>query len=183
MTPDRDRPPGAVRTGLGFDVHPFAADRVLVLGGVRIDHAEGLIGHSDADVVLHAIADALLGAASLGDIGTHFPPDDPTWAGADSRELLAAVAERVRRTGLAVAHVDATVVAERPRIAPHVAAMREAIAAAIGVGVERTSVKATTAEGLGFVGRVEGIAALAIATVVEVGAGEDAGENPCNTLE
>ncbi len=154
-----------MRTGIGFDVHPFADDRPLVLGGVPIDHPRGLAGHSDADVVLHAIADAVLGAAVLGDIGTHFPSDDPRWKDADSRALLAEVARLASGAGWRVENVDATVLAETPRIAPHVTAMRAAIADALGVGEECVSVKATTAERLGSVGREEGIAALAVATL------------------
>ncbi len=153
------------RTGIGFDAHRFAEGRALVLGGVRIDHPRGLAGWSDADALLHAIADAVLGAAALGDIGRHFPPDDPEWQGADSRALLAAAVALAAREGWTVANVDATVLAEAPRIAPHVEAMRSAIAAACGVDATVVSVKATTMEGMGFVGREEGIAAMAVATL------------------
>ena len=153
------------RTGIGFDAHRFADGRPLVLGGVRIDHPRGLAGWSDADALLHAVADAVLGAAALGDIGRHFPPDDPEWQGSDSRALLAAAVALARREGWAVASLDATVLAEAPRIAPHVEAMRTAIAAACGVDAAAVSVKATTLEGMGFVGREEGIAAMAVATL------------------
>lgn len=153
------------RVGIGFDAHRFADGRRLVLGGVEIDHPRGLEGWSDADALLHAIADAVLGAAALGDIGTHFPPTDPAWRDADSREILAATVTIANREGWTVANVDATVLAEAPRIAPHVAAMRAAIAQACGVDAARVSVKATTTEAMGFVGREEGIAALAVATL------------------
>lgn len=153
------------RSGIGFDAHRFEDGRPLVLGGVRIDHPRGLAGWSDADALLHAIADAILGAAALGDIGRHFPPSDPAWRDADSRELLRASVTLAARDGWSVANVDGTVLAEAPRIAPHVEAMRAAIAEACGIDIERVSVKATTMEGMGFVGREEGIAALAVATL------------------
>lgn len=154
-----------IRTGIGYDVHRFARDRRLVLGGVEIAHTHGLLGHSDADVLLHAIADALLGAAALGDIGRHFPPSDPAFAGADSLHLLAESMRLVRDAGFDVVNVDSTLIAEAPRILPHVPKMRERIASALGIEPGMVSVKATTNEGLGFVGREEGIAALAIATL------------------
>ena len=153
------------RVGIGFDAHRFADGRPLVLGGVRIDHPRGLEGWSDADALLHAIADAVLGAAALGDIGRHFPPSDPAWKDADSRDLLEAAVTLARRDGWSVVNVDATVLAEAPRLAPHVEAMRQAIGHACGVAPERASVKASTMEGMGFVGREEGIAALAVATL------------------
>ena len=153
------------RVGIGFDVHRFEEGRPLVLGGVRIDHPRGLAGWSDADALLHAIADAVLGAAALGDIGRHFPPSDPAWRDADSRELLRAAVTLAARDGWSVANVDGTVLAEAPRIAPHVEEMRRAIAAACGTGHDRVSVKATTMEGMGFVGREEGIASLAVVTL------------------
>ncbi|HEV2107344.1 MAG TPA: 2-C-methyl-D-erythritol 2,4-cyclodiphosphate synthase [Thermomicrobiales bacterium] len=156
---------GDVRSGIGYDVHAFAEGRPLILGGVTIANAQGLAGHSDADVLLHAIADALLGAAALGDIGHYFPPDDPAFAGADSRDLLTTVAGLLRSAGWDINNVDATVVAEAPRVAPHAAAMQQSIAACLGLDVAAISVKATTNEGMGFVGRGEGIAAIAIATV------------------
>ncbi|MFN2384052.1 MAG: 2-C-methyl-D-erythritol 2,4-cyclodiphosphate synthase [Gemmatimonadota bacterium] len=154
-----------VRTGIGFDVHRFAAGRPLVLGGVHIPHPQGLDGHSDADVLLHALADALLGAAALGDIGSHFPPDDSAWARADSLGLLSTVAGKVTVAGWRVINVDATLLCEAPRIAPHVAAMGATIAGALQIERDQVSIKATTMEGLGPIGREEGIAALAVATL------------------
>ena len=154
-----------VRTGLGFDVHPFADGRRLVLGGVEIDHPRGLAGYSDADVLCHAIADALLGAAALGDIGHHFPSDVPRWKDVDGREVLRVVATRVRDAGWEIVNVDATVLAEAPRIAPHAEAMRSEIAGALSMGSADVGVKATTMEALGFIGRREGIAAMAVATI------------------
>jgi 2-C-methyl-D-erythritol 2,4-cyclodiphosphate synthase len=153
------------RTGIGFDVHRLVAGRPLVLGGVTIEHPYGLAGHSDADALLHAIADGLLGAAALGDIGQLFPPDDPQYEGADSIELLREVARRVGAGGHTIVNVDATVIAEAPRMQPHVSAMRDQIAAALDIDRDRVSVKATTFEGLGVLGREEGIAALAVATL------------------
>jgi len=154
-----------VRTGMGYDAHPFAADRRLVLGGVEIEHERGLQGHSDADVLTHAVIDALLGAAALGDIGQHFPDDDPVYAGADSLELLRRAAALAADAGFDVANVDATVVLEQPRLAEHRDAMRANLAGALGIDVERVNVKATRGEGLGFVGRQEGAAALALVTL------------------
>lgn len=156
------------RTGIGYDVHRFADGRRLVLGGVEIAHARGLEGHSDADVVVHAIADAILGAAALGDIGTHFPPSDERWRGADSRDLLRLAADTVREAGWLVVNIDATVIAESPRIGPHAAAMRDALAGCLGLDDGAVSIKATTNEGMGFVGRGEGIAAIATALLVPV---------------
>jgi 2-C-methyl-D-erythritol 2,4-cyclodiphosphate synthase len=150
-----------VRTGLGIDSHRLVPGRRLVLGGVEIPYELGLAGHSDADVLAHAIADALLGAAGLGDIGQHFPDTDPRFAGADSMVLLAEVVARVRAAGCELVHVDATVMMERPKLAPH----REAIRASLAAVVGSVNVKATTGEGMGFVGRGEGVAALAMATV------------------
>jgi 2-C-methyl-D-erythritol 4-phosphate cytidylyltransferase/2-C-methyl-D-erythritol 2,4-cyclodiphosphate synthase len=159
-----ERLPGlAARVGVGYDVHRLAPDRPLVLGGVQIPSPRGLAGHSDADVLVHAIMDALLGAAGLADIGRHFPPDDPTYRGADSIGLLESVAARLRASGWAIANVDAVVTAEAPRLAPHVDAMRERIAAALGAMPGQVGIKATTAEGLGAIGRGDGIAAHAIA--------------------
>lgn len=160
-----------LRVGLGFDVHPFAPGRPLFLGGVEIAHEAGLAGHSDADVLLHAICDALLGAAALGDIGQHFPDSDPAWRGISSLELLRRTAALLAASGWRALQVDAVVMAEAPRIAPHAAAMRAAIAAAIGVAVEAVGIKATTTEGLGFVGRREGIAAQAVCLAVRASAG------------
>jgi 2-C-methyl-D-erythritol 2,4-cyclodiphosphate synthase len=154
-----------VRTGLGIDTHAFARGRPLILGGVDIPHEQGLSGHSDADVLTHAVIDALLGAAALGDIGQHFPDTDPRFAGADSLELLRAVALHLRERGFAIGNVDATVVLERPKLAPYRDAIRDALAGALGVPAGDVNVKATTGERMGFVGRGEGAAALAIATI------------------
>ncbi len=154
-----------IRTGIGYDVHRLVADRRLVLGGVEIPHAVGLLGHSDADVLCHAISDALLGAVADGDIGQHFPDTDPQWRGADSIRLLETVAARVRAHGATLVNIDATVLAERPKLAPHIPAMRERLAGAVDLPVDRVSVKATTVEGLGALGRREGIAVMAVATV------------------
>lgn len=159
-----------MRIGIGYDAHRFAPHRRLVLGGVEIPHAVGLLGHSDADVLLHAIADAVLGAAAIGDIGTHFPPSDPRFRDADSLGLLRESVRLVAAAGFAVANVDATIVAEAPMVMPHAAAMRAKIAAALGIAEDRVSVKATTNEGMGFVGREEGIAAVAIAALSPTGA-------------
>lgn len=153
------------RTGIGFDVHGFAGKGPLMLGGVEIPHSRGLAGHSDADVVLHAIADALLGAAGLGDIGEHFPPSDPQWKGASSDRFLAHAAELVRARGGIVDHVDCTVICEEPRVGPYRSAIRTRIAGILGLDEGSVSIKATTSDGLGFTGRREGIAAQAIATI------------------
>lgn len=152
-------------TGIGYDCHRFAAGRRLVLGGVEIEHDRGLAGHSDADVLTHAVIDALLGAAALGDIGQHFPDTDERYRDSDSLELLRATVALLRDRGFAVEHVDATVVIERPAVAPHRERIRAALAGALGLEPEHVSVKATRGEGMGFVGREEGAAALAIATV------------------
>jgi 2-C-methyl-D-erythritol 2,4-cyclodiphosphate synthase len=157
--------PPLYRVGLGYDVHAFAEDRPLVLGGVEFAHHRGLLGHSDADVLLHAIADALLGAAGLGDIGRHFPPEDPQFEGIASTLLLARVAGMLKANGWVAVNVDSTLIAERPKIAPAAEAMRANIAAAIGVDVGQVGVKATTNERMGFLGREEGIAALAVALI------------------
>lgn len=157
-----------MRSGIGFDSHRFAAGRRLILGGVEIPHPHGLAGHSDADAVSHAVTDALLGAAALGDIGAHFPPDDDRWAGADSIGLLERAVRLLADAGYRPGNVDVTVVCERPRIAPHVGAMRDRLAAALGLAVDAVSVKGTTNEGMGWVGRGEGIAALAVATIEKV---------------
>jgi 2-C-methyl-D-erythritol 2,4-cyclodiphosphate synthase len=152
-----------MRVGIGYDVHPFAKGRPLVLGGAPITGEDGLSGHSDADAVLHAIIDALLGAAGLGDIGQHFPSEDPAYAGADSKELLRHVVGLLKGAGYQVENVDATVIAERPRLQGYLGRMRQTIAAVLGVEDARVSVKATTHEGLGAIGRGEGIAAMAVA--------------------
>jgi 2-C-methyl-D-erythritol 4-phosphate cytidylyltransferase / 2-C-methyl-D-erythritol 2,4-cyclodiphosphate synthase len=153
------------RTGLGFDVHAFAPDRPLVLCGVPIPHELGLAGHSDADVALHAVTDALLGAVGAGDIGSHFPPDDPRWRDADSARFLRHAAALLAERGGRVENVDLVIVCERPKIGPHRAAMTARLAEVLGVGVDQVSVKATTSERLGFTGRGEGIAAQAVASV------------------
>jgi len=151
------------RIGMGFDVHALAAGRALILGGVRIEHPVGLAGHSDADVLVHAIIDALLGAAALGDIGHLFPDTDPAYKDADSLQLLAGVTERLARAGWGIVNVDATVIAQAPRLAPHFPAMADRLAGAMSIARERIGLKATTTERLGFTGRAEGIAAQAAA--------------------
>jgi 2-C-methyl-D-erythritol 2,4-cyclodiphosphate synthase len=156
-----------MRVGQGFDVHALVPGRRLVIGGVEIPHPKGLEGHSDADVLLHAICDALLGAAALGDIGQHFPEDHPNFRDADSRELLREIAKKVAAAGYRIVNVDATVIAEAPRMAPHVARMIGNIASDLGIAPAAVSVKATTTERLGFTGRGEGIAAQAIALIEE----------------
>jgi 2-C-methyl-D-erythritol 4-phosphate cytidylyltransferase/2-C-methyl-D-erythritol 2,4-cyclodiphosphate synthase len=154
-----------LRIGSGFDVHAFGDGDHIMLGGVRIAHERGLSGHSDADVALHALVDAILGALSDGDIGKHFPPNDPRWRGASSDQFLKFAAERVAKRGGRIAHLDVTIVCEAPRIGPHREAMRQRIAQIANIAVERVAVKATTSERLGFTGRGEGIAAMATATV------------------
>jgi 2-C-methyl-D-erythritol 4-phosphate cytidylyltransferase/2-C-methyl-D-erythritol 2,4-cyclodiphosphate synthase len=156
---------GEVRTGFGFDVHRFGPGDRVMLGGVAIAHDKGLVGHSDADVVLHALTDALLGAVGAGDIGQHFPPSDPQWRKARSEIFLKRSVQLVTETGGRIANVDITVICERPKIAPYRAAMVEQIATVLAIEPARVSIKATTTEGLGFTGRREGIAAQAIATV------------------
>jgi 2-C-methyl-D-erythritol 4-phosphate cytidylyltransferase/2-C-methyl-D-erythritol 2,4-cyclodiphosphate synthase len=156
---------GDVRVGQGFDVHPFAPGDHLWVCGIRVAHGMSLAGHSDADVGLHALTDAVLGAIGAGDIGMHFPPSDPRWRGAASHQFLSHAADLVRARGGTVAAVDVTVICERPKIAPHRAAMVERIAAILGIRPDRVSVKATTTEKLGFTGRAEGMAAQAVATV------------------
>lgn len=155
----------SVQTGIGYDCHPFAAGRRLVLGGVEIPHELGLAGHSDADVLTHAIIDALLGACALGDIGQHFPDTDERYRDASSLVLMRATSEILAAAGFIVVHVDATIVIERPRVAPLREQIRGLLAQAIGVSIDQVSVKATRGEGIGFVGREEGAAALAVATV------------------
>ena len=151
-----------MRIGSGLDVHAFGPGDHLMLGGVRIPFEQGLVAHSDGDVVIHALCDALLGALALGDIGRHFPPGDPRWKDADSRVFLREVGAMVARAGYRLANADLTVVCERPRIAPHATAMREVLAEDLGTTLERVSVKATTTERLGFAGRGEGVMAQAV---------------------
>ena len=152
-----------LRIGQGFDVHAFAAGDHVMLGGVRIAHSKGIKAHSDGDVLIHAVCDALLGAAALGDIGQHFPDSDARWKGVDSRTLLRAVRDKVAAAGYRIINVDSTVIAEAPRVTPHAEAMRGNLAADLGLGIGAVSVKATTSEKMGFTGRGEGIAVQAIA--------------------
>jgi 2-C-methyl-D-erythritol 2,4-cyclodiphosphate synthase len=158
----------SLRIGQGFDVHALVAGRALIIGGVNIPYEKGLDGHSDADVLLHAITDAILGAAGLGDIGRHFPDTDPAFKGADSRKLLREAAARVKQAGYAVVNIDCTIIAQAPKMAPHVAAMAANIAADCGVDTNCVNVKAKTTERLGFTGRGEGIAAEAVTLVERV---------------
>lgn len=166
-----------MRIGQGFDVHALVEGRPLIIGGVTIPFERGLAGHSDADVLLHALCDALIGAAGLGDIGKHFPDTDPRYKGIDSRELLRAVARLLRDRNCGVVNVDATIIAQAPKMAPHIPAMRANIAADLGLAVDDVNIKAKTAEKLGFVGRGEGIVAEAVAlisrSVVTPGGTED----------
>jgi 2-C-methyl-D-erythritol 2,4-cyclodiphosphate synthase len=155
-----------MRVGFGFDVHQLVEGRELWLGGVRVPHSLGALGHSDADVLLHAVCDALLGAVALGDIGQHFPDTEARWKGADSKRLLEAVVRLLDQRGWVVGNVDSTLVLERPKIMPHVPAMRTVMAALLKVGDDAVSVKATTNERMGFVGREEGVCAYAVATVI-----------------
>lgn len=156
-----------MRIGHGYDVHRLVEGRKLILGGVEIPYEKGLLGHSDADVLLHALMDALLGAAALGDIGKHFPDNDPRYEGADSVELTRAVSAMIRAHGYFVGNVDCTILAQRPKLAPYIPQMRQTIAEALGVGLDRVSVKATTEEGLGFTGEGLGIAVHAVALLEE----------------
>jgi 2-C-methyl-D-erythritol 2,4-cyclodiphosphate synthase len=155
----------SIRIGNGYDVHAFKDGDHLVLGGVRIPHNRAFAAHSDGDVLIHALCDALLGAAALGDIGRHFPDTDPAYAGADSRVLLRRAAELIRAQGYRVGNVDATIIAQAPKMAPHIEAMRANVADDLGVALDRVSVKATTTERLGFPGREEGIAAHAVVLI------------------
>jgi 2-C-methyl-D-erythritol 2,4-cyclodiphosphate synthase len=155
-----------IRIGQGFDVHAFGEGDHVMLGGVRVPHERGIVAHSDGDVVLHALCDAILGAAALGDIGRHFPPSDPQWKGADSRAFLRHCDELVRKLGWRVGNVDVTVICERPKVGPHADEMRRLIALDLGIGIDAVSVKATTTEKLGFTGRGEGIAAQAVCLLV-----------------
>ena len=162
----------STRIGIGYDIHRLAEGRKLVLGGVEIPFEKGLLGHSDSDVLIHAICDALLGAAALGDIGTHFPDNDPRWAGASSVDFLARVVELIAARGYQVGNVDAIVLAERPKLKPYVQAIREHLASTLQIDVDRVSVKAKTNEGLGSVGRGEALAAQAIALLHTSARGE-----------
>lgn len=155
-----------IRIGQGFDVHAFGDGDHVMLGGVRVPHDRGIVAHSDGDVALHALCDALLGALALGDIGTHFPPGDPRWKGADSRAFLRHCDRLVRELGWKTGNVDLTVICERPKVGPHAEAMRHAIAQDLGIALDAVSVKATTTEKLGFTGRGEGIAAQAVCLLV-----------------
>ncbi|MGD9506044.1 MAG: 2-C-methyl-D-erythritol 2,4-cyclodiphosphate synthase [Syntrophobacteraceae bacterium] len=156
-----------MRVGFGYDVHAFAAGRLLILGGVEVPHAQGLDGHSDADVLLHAISDALLGAAALGDIGRHFPDSDPAYKGASSVVLLGKVSALLSESGWRIVNIDSTLVLQRPKVAPYISGMIERIADAVGIPFGSVSVKATTTERLGFAGREEGVAAYAVALIEE----------------
>ena len=154
-----------MRIGQGYDVHQLVPDRPLILGGVTIDYELGLLGHSDADVLLHAICDALLGAAALGDIGRHFPDSDPALKGYDSRMLLRRVMELISKKGYLISNIDTTIVCQKPKLAPHISTMIENIAADCSINAEQINIKATTTEQLGFCGRGEGIAAYAVALI------------------
>ena len=156
-----------MRIGQGYDVHRLVAERPLILGGIEIPYEKGLLGHSDADVLLHAISDALLGAAALGDIGAHFPDSDPAYRGADSAELLRAVGDLIRAAGYEIGNIDSTVVCQAPKLAPHIASMRARIAEVLLLPVGAVSVKASTEDHMGFTGRGEGIAAHAVCLLTE----------------
>lgn len=151
-----------IRIGQGYDVHAFGPGDHVVLGGVRVPHAQGIVAHSDGDVLIHALCDAILGALALGDIGKHFPPSDPQWKGADSRRFLVHCVALAAERGWRIGNIDATVVGERPKVGPHAQAIRETLAADLGVALDAVSVKATTTEKLGFTGREEGLAAMAV---------------------
>lgn len=156
-----------LRIGNGYDIHQLVIDRPLILGGVKIPHELGLLGHSDADVLTHALMDAMLGALSLGDIGHYFPPSDPQWAGADSLKLLAQVNQLIHEKGWQISNLDSVIVAERPKIKPHIQAMRDRLATVLQLDPDQIGIKATTNEKLGPVGREEGIAAYAIALLIK----------------
>ena len=160
---------GLMRVGMGYDVHKLTEGRDLILGGVNIPWEKGLLGHSDADVLLHAIMDALLGAAALGDIGKHFPDTDPAYKGISSMKLLSRVAELIREKGYVVENIDATIIAQKPKMAPHIPKMRENIAQALGIEISQLNIKATTEEGLGFTGHGEGISSQAICSLYRIG--------------
>lgn len=165
MNPNRNKLP-QMRIGEGWDTHQLVADRKLVLGGVEVPHTHGLLGHSDADALCHALTDALFGAAALGDIGKHFPDTDVQFKGADSRTLLKEAARRVVATGYSIGNIDCTIIAQRPKMAPHIGAMRANIAEDLGVDIGQVNVKAKTNEKLGYLGREEGIAAESIAMLI-----------------
>lgn len=156
----------AIRVGQGYDVHAFTEGDHIMLGGVRVPHCRGVLAHSDGDVIIHALCDAMLGALALGDIGVHFPPSDQRWKGADSGQFLVHCNALLRERGWQLGNADITVICERPKVGPHALAMREALAELLGVELDRISVKATTSEKLGFLGREEGIAAQAVALLV-----------------
>lgn len=149
------------RIGFGYDVHAFSVDRKLILGGIEIPHTKGLKGHSDADVLIHAICDAMLGALAMGDIGEHFPDTDPKWKGTDSKIFLEEINKMLADSGYLIANIDSTLVIEKPKIAPHIKKIRERLSGILSINIEQVSVKATTSERLGFVGREEGVAAFA----------------------
>lgn len=157
-----------MRVGMGYDVHRLVPDRKLILGGVEIDYELGLLGHSDADCLTHAIMDSLLGAAAMGDIGKHFPDSDEKYAGADSMVLMGVVRDMITEAGYRIGNVDATIIAQKPKMAPHIPMMREKIAEVLGVEISRINVKATTEEGLGFTGEGLGIACQSIALLEEI---------------
>ena len=157
-----------MRVGMGYDVHKLTKDRELILGGVKIPWEKGLLGHSDADVLIHAVMDALLGAAALGDIGKHFPDTDPAYKGISSVKLLSHVMELLKDSGFSVGNVDAVIIAQKPKMAPHIPQMKKNLAEAMGISENRVNIKATTEEGLGFTGREEGIASQAVCLLEEV---------------
>ena len=157
-----------MRSGVGYDVHAFAIGEILVLGGVQIEHDKGLVGHSDGDALIHAIIDSILGAAGLGDIGIHFPPNGPKLEGIASTVILKKVNEKVESAGYGTVFVDATIIAQNPRMTPYILAMKKNLSGIIGIDRESINIKATTTDGLGFIGREEGIACLAIATLEEI---------------
>ena len=157
-----------MRIGQGYDVHRLVEGRELIIGGVKIEHPTGLLGHSDADVLLHAICDAMLGAAALGDIGKHFPDSDPAYKGIDSRKLLRLCRDKLLERGYKVVNLDATIIAQAPKMRPHIDTMRENIAADIGISIDEVNVKATTEEHLGFTGRCEGISSTAICLIEKI---------------
>ena len=159
---------GLIRVGMGYDVHKLTEGRNLILGGVNIPWEKGLLGHSDADVLIHAIMDALLGAAALGDIGKHFPDTDPAYKGISSVKLLVHVAGLLKENGYAVGNIDATIIAQKPKMAPHIPEMRENIAKALGIEISQLNIKATTEEGLGFTGTMQGISSQAICCIQSV---------------